>query len=203
MLRCKISLHPKISEMLTDMHIPISQPYKLIINTYLLIHSKNLAKMALNNLYLESETGNNFPNTELGRKVSNMYFTDLINYEQKLDEIIESIKLLIHNGYLGKGIKKEIKKLLKLVIQNKKARDIGTVISVWEALSFLLTGFATSVLSKVYNKGVMKSSKTKRLRKITHNEKTEMIRLEAFIYLAVAFNEMDIFLSEYAGETML
>ena len=132
-----------------------------------------------------------------------MYFSDLISLEDKLDEVIDSIKILIKSGYLAKGIKKEIKKLLSLVIQNKKARDLGTVISVWEALSFLLTGFATSVISKVYTKGVVKSSQTKKYRKLSEQEKIDMMRLEAFIYLAVAFNEMDIFLADYAGETML
>ena len=77
------------------------------------------------------------------------------------------------------------------------------MISVWEALSLLLTGFATSVIAKVYNKGTVKSSKTKKLRKLTQGEKLDMMRLEAFIYLAVALNEMDIFLPDYAGETML
>lgn len=161
--------------------------------------------MALNNLHLEAQNSQQtaFIDTDQGREISNMYFSDLINFEEKLDDIIDSVKTLINSGVLAKGIRKEIKKVLGLVILNKKARDIGTVISVWEALSLLLTGFATSVIAKVYNKGTVKSSKTKKYRKLTDMEKLDMMRLEAFIYLAVAFNEMDIFLADYAGETML
>jgi hypothetical protein len=155
--------------MLNTTSLPISQPYKLIISTYLLIHSKNLAKMALNNLHLDAESsnGNAFIDTEMGREVSNMYFADLISFEEKLDEIIDNVKLLINSGFLNKKIKKEIKRVLTLVIDNKKAKDIWTVISVWEALSLLLTGFATSVITKVYNKGTVKSSKSKKYRKLT------------------------------------
>ena len=104
--------------MLNTTHLPISQPYKLIISTYLLIHSKNLAKMALNNLHLDAECakGTAFIDTDQGREISNMYFSDLINFEDKLDETMDSVKLLINSGYLKKDIKKEIKRVLNLVI---------------------------------------------------------------------------------------
>lgn len=132
-----------------------------------------------------------------------MFFSDLISYEDKLDDIIDQIKILMGNGFLPKPMRKEIKKVLSQVVKNKRATDIDEIISVWEGLGILLQAFAISVISKVYNRGSVMMGKTKKLRKLTDGEKLELMRLEAYIYLAVAFNEMDLFLGDYAGETML
>jgi hypothetical protein len=104
---------------------------------------------------------------------------------------------------LQKGLKVEIKKVLKLIIANKRSKDIEEVVSVWEALSVLLSGFAVGVIAKVYNRGTVKVVKDKKTRQLTKEEKLELMRLEAFVYLTVAFNEMDLFLPDYAGETMM
>ena len=74
--------------------------------------------MALNNLHLEPDSTGNmaFIDTDSGREISNMYFADLISFEEKLDDIIDNVKILIKTGVLAKGIKKEIKRVLGLVI---------------------------------------------------------------------------------------
>lgn len=205
MLRCKISLHPKIADMLDTCSLPISEPYKLIIKTYLMIHSKNLVKMALHNLHADDDVNylGDYIDTEQGRDISNMFFSDLIHFEDKIDLIVDQIKLYINNGFLQKGLKVEIKKVLKLIIANKRSKDIEEVVSVWEALSVLLSGFAVGVIAKVYNRGTVKVVKDKKTRQLTKEEKLELMRLEAFVYLTVAFNEMDLFLPDYAGETMM
>jgi hypothetical protein len=91
MLRCKISLHPKIADMLNTCSLPISEPYKLIIKTYLMIHSKNLVKMALHNLHADDDVNylGDYIDTEQGRDISNMFFSDLIHFEDKIDLIVD------------------------------------------------------------------------------------------------------------------
>ena len=132
-----------------------------------------------------------------------MFIYDLTNFEQKVDEVIDTIKLIVTEFQMPKPLRKEIKKMLKLVIENKRSSDGDNIISVWEALSGMLHLFAETIVGKTYNKGVIKNPKTKKMIQLSESQKLELMRLEAFIYLAIVLNEMDIFLNDYGGESLL
>ncbi|MEG8004550.1 hypothetical protein, partial [Listeria monocytogenes] len=91
-------------------------------------------------------------------------------------------------------LRKQIKNMLKLVVDNKRSSDGDHVISVWEALLGILNSFTVTIVGKTYNKGVIKNPKTQKMVSLSDSQKLELVRLEAFIYLAIVLNEMDIFL---------
>lgn len=57
--------------------------------------------------------------------------------------------------------------MLKLVIDNKRYGDADNITSVWESLSGMLSIFVETIVSKTYNKSVVKDAKTKNLVKIS------------------------------------
>jgi len=104
-----------------------------------------------------------FSDSDECSEISNMFFNDLTNFEQKVDEVIDTIKLIVTEFQMPKPLRKEIKKMLKLVIENKRSSDGDNIISVWEALSGMLYLFAETIVGKTYNKGVIKNPKTKKM----------------------------------------
>lgn len=85
--------------------LSISAFYKLVLQVYLYLHSKNLVKVALNNLHQEEldsdeareyggDTTPSFSETEECSEITNMFLHDLNNFDQKIDEVIDTINLL-------------------------------------------------------------------------------------------------------------
>ena len=144
-----------------------------------------------------------FSDTEECSEITNMFLFDLNNFDQKVDEVIDTIKLIVAEFPMPKPLKKETKKMLKLVVDNKRLGDGDNIISVWESLQGLLKIFAENIVAKTYNKGVVKNNKTKKMTNLSEAQRLELVRLEAFIYLAIVLNDMDIFLNDYAGETLI
>lgn len=164
----------------------IKSKYRVVVQVYLLIHSRRVLQGVLD--MLASDDSNYFPeiwglfkDSDLHSDIVNMFFGDFNKNESLLSKRVKNLKRFLKT--LPKNVKKDISYVLK-AYDNEE-------IDVWNALNILLLGFGSRVVAKMYNK------------MNNNQEKLEYVRLEAMIYLAVAFNEMGIYEMDYAGETML
>lgn len=166
--------------------LSIKSRYRVVVQVYLLIHCRRTLQETLDMLASDDndyfpEVWSQFTDSDVHSDIVNMFFGDFNKNEAELSKYVKRLKKFMKT--LPKHIKKDISSVLK-AYQNEE-------VDVWAPLQILLLGFGSRVVAKIYNR--MKEN----------SEKLEYVRLEAMIYLAVAFNEMGIYEMDYAGETML
>jgi len=183
LLRCKIGLHKKISDVVGMMKFKVS--YKVITQLYLTMYTQNKLEETLDLLASEEndfvEKWEQFRSTAEHSEIVSSFFSDLNEAETEKSKLVGRAIKAAKPSTKAVGI--EIKKVVDL------AESSGNI--SWSSLETLLSQFSSVILTKTINRPSGKESKL------------ENIRLDAMINLCLVFNILGIYEPSYAGDSML